>query len=49
MTTHFKCGSNCKCIDRHRDLLLFCPFFSVVFYFFETAFSFFIAAETGVL
>ena len=26
MTTHFRLGSNCECIDRHRDLLLFCPF-----------------------
>ena len=40
MTTHFKCASNCKCIDRHRDLFLFCPFFFGVFYFFVIAFSF---------
>ena len=40
MTTHFRFGSNCECIDRLRDLLLFCPFFFVGFYFFVTAFSF---------
>ena len=40
MTTHFKCASNCKCIDRHIYLLIFCPFFLGVFYFFVTAFSF---------
>ena len=27
MTTHFKCASNLKCIDRHRDLFLFVLFF----------------------
>ena len=46
MRTHFRFGSNCECIDRHRDLLLFCPFF--------LSFSIFlllrcITAGTGVL
>ena len=40
MTTHFKCASNLKYIDRRRDLFLFCPFFSYFFDFFVTAFSF---------
>ena len=40
MTAHFKCASNLKCIDRHRDLFLFCLFFLVISIFFATAFSF---------
>ena len=40
MTTHFRLGSNCECIDRHADLLVFCPVFFAVFYFFVTPFSF---------
>ena len=39
MTTHFKCASNLKCIDKHRDLFLFVRFFGD-FDFFVTAFSF---------
>ena len=49
MTTHFKCASNCKCIDRHRDLFLFCPFFLVFSIFLLLHFSFCITAGIGVL
>ena len=49
MTTHFKCASNCKCIDRHKDLFLFCPFFLVFSIFLLRHFPFCITAGTGVL
>ena len=49
MTTHFKCASNCKCIDRHRDLFLFCTFFLVFSFFLLRHFPFCFTAGIGVL
>ena len=49
MTTHFKCASNLKCIDRHRYLFLFVRFFLVILIFLLLHFPFCITAGTGVL
>ena len=40
MTTHFRLGSNRECIDRHRDLFLFCPVFLSFSIFLILRFSF---------
>ena len=47
MTMHFRFGSNCKCIDRHRDLLLLCPFFCRFLFFCYCVFLFVLLLEQG--
>ena len=47
MTTHYKCASNLKCIDRNRDLFPFCPFFLVFSIFCYCIFLFILLVEQG--
>ena len=47
MTTHFKCASNLKCIDRHRDLFLFIRFFWWFRFFCYCIFLFVLLLEQG--
>ena len=49
MTTHSKCASNCKCIDRHRDLFLFCLFALVFSIFSYSIFLFELLLEQGYI
>ena len=47
MTTHFRFGSHCECIDRHGDLLLFSPVFCRFHFFCYCVFLFVLLLEQG--